>query len=226
MQQVVALLPMKDHSERVPNKNIRKFCGRPLYHWIVDTLLASKYISFIVIDTDSKRITEDACNTFDRIRIINRPDSICGDYVSMNKIIGHDIAQIDSDHFLQTHSTNPLLSTETINRAIESYYEGLEQTYDSLFTVTPFKQRFFWPDGTAINHDSSRLIRTQDLKPIYKANGNIYIFSKKSFAHRNSREGLNPKMFEMDSYESIEIDEEMDFKVAELLKCGKRLDSC
>jgi CMP-N-acetylneuraminic acid synthetase len=120
---VTALIPMKGHSERVPNKNMRPFCGRPLYHSIMEALLKSEFISKVVINTDSDTIKEDALTFFeDRIVIHDRPTSIQGDFVSMNKIIAYDIEKLQGNHFLQTHSTNPLLKTETIDRAVEQYF--------------------------------------------------------------------------------------------------------
>jgi CMP-N-acetylneuraminic acid synthetase len=60
MADVVALLPMKGHSERVPGKNLRPLAGRPLYHWILDTLLSVPSIATVVVDTDSEAIADDA----------------------------------------------------------------------------------------------------------------------------------------------------------------------
>jgi len=213
----VALLPMKGHSERVPNKNLRNFCGRPLFHWVLESLLGSKYISFVVINTDSEAIAKSALDSFDRVKIINRPKSIQGDFVSMNEIIAYDLTQVEGEHFLQTHSTNPLLTAQTIDKAIKCYFENLE-VYDSLFSVTRQQTRLYWRDGRPINHDPQELLRTQDLEPVYEENSNMYIFSKNSFAaSSNKRIGIKPQMFELDRMEAMDIDEEVDFKLAELL---------
>jgi N-acylneuraminate cytidylyltransferase len=208
---------MKGHSERVPDKNIRDFCGKPLYHHIAQTLLASQYISEVVINTDSEKITLDAQNNFDRVRVIERPENIRGDFVEMNTIIGYDLSQCKGDHFLQTHSTNPLLRTKTIDRAVEAYFENLGK-YDSLFSVTRWQTRFYFKDGSAVNHNPSELLRTQDQPPLYEENSNIYIFSKESFTSAgNKRIGLKPFLFEIDRLEAVDIDEETDFILAETL---------
>ena len=218
---IVSLLPMKEHSERVPNKNMRDFCGRPLYHWVMKSLLASKFISEVLINTDSKRIGEDALDSFDRVKIINRPEFIRGDMVAMNDIIAYDISQCRGEHFLQTHSTNPLLTTLTIDKAIEHYFDNLKK-YDSLFSVNRYQTRLYWKDGTTINHNPQELIRTQDLEPVYEENSSIYIFSRTSFcSNGNKRIGLKPAMFEMDKLEAIDIDEEHDFTLAEMLHLAK-----
>ena len=110
MENIIALLPMKGNSERVPNKNMKNFHGKPLYHMVVKQLLESNYIKFVAINTDSDVIKNDAKSNFgDRIIIIDRPKEICGDFISMNNIINYDMSVLnDYDHFLQSHSTKPL----------------------------------------------------------------------------------------------------------------------
>ncbi len=217
-----ALLPMKGNSERVPNKNMRDFDGAPLYHAIVKSLLATKYISHVVINTDSEIIAEDATKNFgDKIIIIDRPKEIQGDYVSMNEIIKYDISKLEGEHFLQTHSTNPLLRAETIDNAIEKYFDGLEK-YDSVFGVTKVQTRFYDKNAKPINHNPEELLRTQDLEPLYEENSNFYIFSKTAFANAgDKRIGLKPQIAEVNKLEAIDIDEPEDFKLAELLHIHK-----
>jgi N-acylneuraminate cytidylyltransferase len=218
MKQIYALLPMKGNSERVKNKNMRDFSGKPLYHVVMKILLASKYIDKIVINTDSDLIANDAKKNFkDQVIIIDRPKSIQGDFVSMNKIIEYDLEQLEGEHFLQTHSTNPLLKSETIDKAIEFYFDNINKN-DSLFSVTKIQTRFYDKDANPINHDPKELLRTQDLEPWYEENSNFYIFSKDSFKKAGKkRVGLKPQIFEVNKLEAIDIDEPEDFILAELL---------
>ena len=115
LEKLIALLPMKGNSERVKNKNMRDFSGAPLYHAVMKTLLASKYIEQVVINTDSEVIAKDAKEHFgDKVIIIDRPQEIQGDFVSMNDIINYDLSKLDGEHFMQTHSTNPLLKSSCV----------------------------------------------------------------------------------------------------------------
>lgn len=216
-----ALLPMKGNSQRVPNKNMKDFGGSPLYHAIVKSLLNSKYIECVVINTDSKIIAEDAKENFgDKIIIIDRPVEIQGDFVSMNDIIAYDLSKLQGDYFLQTHSTNPLLKSETIDKAVEKYFEGLKnlENFDSVFGVTRVQTRFYDKNAKAINHNPNELLRTQDLEPMYEENSNFYIFSKESFKNANNKRiGLKPQIFEVNKLEAVDIDEPEDFIIAELL---------
>jgi len=214
---ITALLPVKGHSERVPNKNIKNFCGRPLYHVVLTALLQSEYINNVVINTDSDIIMEDTLKHFERVVIIDRPKEIQGDFVSMNDIIAYDLSKIEGDHFLQTHSTNPLLQSSAIDLAIESYFKNLNR-FDSLFSVTRLQTRLYWKDITPINHNPDELLRTQDLPPVYEENSNFYIFSKKSFSDAGgSRIGQKPQMFEINKLEAVDIDEPEDWEIAESL---------
>jgi CMP-N-acetylneuraminic acid synthetase len=212
------LLPMKGNSERVKNKNMRDFDGNPLYHAIMKSLLASKYIDKVVINTDSEVIAKDAKENFgERVIIIDRPLEIQGGDVSMNIIINYDLDKLEGEHFLQTHSTNPLLKTETIDKAIETYFENLDK-YDSLFSVTKVQTRFYDKNAKPVNHNPEELLRTQDLEPLYEENSNFYIFSKDSFKNvGNRRIGLKPKIFELNKLEAVDIDEPEDFTLAEIL---------
>lgn len=226
-REIVALLPMKGNSERVKNKNLKDFAGKPLYHRVMQTLLNSKYIKKVVVNTDSEEIKSDIHKSFpDRVIVLERPKSIRGDLVSMNRIIEHDVSVIDADIYLQTHSTNPLLSVESINRAIEEMQNILEhKTFNSIFSVTKWQTRLYKKSGEALNHNPKELLRTQDLEPLYEENSNFYVFTKKSFKEAgNKRIGTKPFLSEIDKIESIDIDEPQDFVIAEALYKLLRLE--
>jgi CMP-N-acetylneuraminic acid synthetase len=210
---VKALIFMKHHSERVPRKNMRPICGRPLFHWIMDALSQSEYITEIIIDTDSEEISQSARKNFN-VTIHMRPEyllNITGN--EANQIMAYDLTQTDGEYFLQTHSTNPLLTTKTIDHAIDVFFQG--EGHDSLFTVTPLQKRFYWANGNPVNHDPHNMIKTQLLPVIYEENSCIYIFSRVVFEKYNDRIGRNPKLLPIDRFEAIDIDEEDDFLLAQ-----------
>ncbi|MEB3179500.1 MAG: acylneuraminate cytidylyltransferase family protein [Nostocaceae cyanobacterium] len=214
---VVALLPMKANSERVRGKNFKKLHGKPLFQWILDSLLSISEISQVVINTDARTIlAENNLVDSERVLIRDRNPEICGDFVSMNLILADDIANIPADVYLMTHTTNPLLGAGTIQKALQLFLEAKAKgTADSLFTVNKFQTRFYRQDGTAVNHDPNNLIRTQDLEAWYEENSNLYIFTAESFAATNARIGNQPIMFETPRLESIDIDDQTDWQLAE-----------
>jgi len=213
---IVALLPMRHHSVRVPGKNYRSFAGNPLYHYVVKSLLACPAIDEIVIDTDSPLIMEDARRSFPNIRLIERPEYLKDEKIPMNEVLLHDTALVGADYYVQTHSTNPLLTTKSIAGAIDLFLSKIPEN-DSLFSVTEIRTRLWDKDCKAINHDPKILERTQDLPPVYEENSCLYIFSRSSLVADGRRIGENPLMFVIDRLESWDIDDELDFLIAEQL---------
>ncbi|WP_199886113.1 acylneuraminate cytidylyltransferase family protein [Pseudoalteromonas sp. T1lg23B] len=216
MKKVVALLPMKANSERVKGKNFRNLAGKPLFKWILDSLLESKYIDKVIINTDAREILlENGLVESDRVVIRERAEHLCGDFVSMNLILEDDIKNVDADVYLMTHTTNPLISTNTIDRALEQYLNQNE--YDSLFTVNKVQTRFYTEDVKPVNHDPDNLVRTQDLTPWFEENSCLYAFTKESFSKTNARIGEKPMMFQTPQLESVDIDEPEDWEMARAL---------
>jgi CMP-N-acetylneuraminic acid synthetase len=213
---IVALLPMKANSQRVKGKNFRDFCGKPLFRWILDTLMAVDEIDVIVINTDARHIlAENGLVETDRIVIRDRKPQICGDHVSMNLVLADDVANVPADMYLMTHTTNPLMSADTIRNAIATFSQNqTEGKADSLFSVDKVQTRFYRADCTPVNHDPNILIPTQDLEPWFEENSNLYIFTAESFAKTNARIGQKPMMFEGPYFESVDIDTPADWDFA------------
>jgi CMP-N-acetylneuraminic acid synthetase len=216
MFSLVALVPMRHHSQRVPGKNYRILAGKPLFHHIIERLLAVPEITQVVVDTDSDPVMDSLRADFPQVKIINRPENLRGDDVSMNDILIYDTEQVQADFYLQTHSTNPLLKQETVSRAIQSLTTNYPN-YDSLFSVTRLQTRLYDQHGRAINHDPSVLIQTQDLPAVYEENSCLYIFTSENLLKRHHRIGEKPMMFEIDADEAWDIDEELDFAITDFL---------
>jgi CMP-N-acetylneuraminic acid synthetase len=173
-------------------------------------------ISETVIDTDSPVIMEDARKNFPRVTLVERPQDLRSDTISMNKVLMHTVTCVDADYYLQTHSTNPLVSSKTIERAVKMFLDK-KDSRDSLFSVTKIQKRLWSSQQKPVNHDPSVLLRTQDLDPLYEENSCIYIFSKDILLDLKTRIGKKPILFEMDPMEAWDIDDEFDFCIAEAL---------
>jgi CMP-N-acetylneuraminic acid synthetase len=216
MIKIAALVPMRHHSQRVPEKNFRELAGKPLFYHILETLLSVPELDGIYVDTDSSPIIEGIQENFPMVEIIHRPQDLCADDTPMNQIIRHDVSQIQAKYYLQTHSTNPLLKAGTISRAIDSFNANLDH-YDSLFSVTRLQTRLYDQSGTAINHNPMELIQTQDLPPVFEENSCIYLFSEASLIENGHRIGRKPYMFEIDPAEAWDIDTPLDFEIVNYL---------
>ena len=216
IEKIVALVPMRHDSIRVPGKNYREMAGKPLFHHIIESLISCHEINQVVVDTDSPLIMEGLEKHFPQVVCLLRPEHLRADTVPTNEILLYDTEQVKADLYLQTHSTNPLLRPETISKAIQSLLR-VYPAYDSLFGVTRLHTRLWDQLGRPINHNPAILLRTQDLPPIYEENSCIYLFTRDTLVQRHNRIGERPILFEIDPSEAWDIDEEIDFAVAEML---------
>mgnify|MGYP001765676948 CR=1 FL=1 len=213
---IAALVPMRHHSQRVPGKNYRPLAGKPLSHHIVETLLACPEISQVVVDTDSLPVIEGLQEHFPTAVILERPEHLRADTIPMNEILAYDTAQVEADLYLQTHSTNPLLHSNSISKAIQAF-TAQYPAYDSLFSVTRVQTRLWDQLGRAINHNPAILLQTQDLPPVYEENSCMYLFTRQNLLARRNRLGERPMMFEISADEAWDIDDELDFAIVDFL---------
>lgn len=213
---IVALIPMRHGSQRVPGKNCRSLAGKPLFHHIIETLLTVPQIAEIVVNTDSPEVRDGLKAHFPAVRVIERPAQLCANDIPMNEILAYDMSQVEADFYLQTHSTNPLLRAATLTRAVETFLSQYP-AYDSLFSVTRLQTRLWDQLSRAINHNPAVLLQTQDLPPVYEENSCIYIFKKETLLQHRNRLGERPLMFEIDAAEAWDIDEELDFEIVDFL---------
>ena len=213
---LAALVPMRHHSQRVPGKNYRLLAGKPLFHHIIETLLAVPEIETILVDTDSEPVMDGLSRFFPNVKLIQRPEHLRADDVPMNDILLYDTAQVEADFYLQTHSTNPLLKAGTISSGVQAFFASYPAK-DSLFSVTRLQTRLYDQSGRAINHNPRELIQTQDLPPVYEENSCLYLFTRENLARKRHRIGDKPFMFEIDKSEAWDIDEELDFEITDFL---------
>ncbi|MEO1193147.1 MAG: acylneuraminate cytidylyltransferase family protein [Pseudomonadota bacterium] len=215
---LVALMPMRHFSQRVPGKNYRAFGdGRPLYQHCLESLLSVAEIEKVVIDTDSPVVKEQCEEKYKDVIVLDRPEHLRAPEIPMNDILTYDATQVDSEFYLQTHSTNPLLSGKTMAAAVKTFFDQYP-IYDSLFGVTVIRDRIWDVLGRAINHNPNILLQTQDLpKWLVQENSTLYLFERSRLLNDRNRIGNRPFLFEVDEIEARDIDIEIDFQIAEML---------
>ena len=216
MTRLAALVPMRHHSQRVSGKNYRLLAGKPLFHHIIGTLLQCSEIAEVVVDTDSEPVMDGLRQHFPAVRVLPRPEHLRAADVSMNEVLAYDTSQVEADFYLQTHTTNPLLRSQTISTAVRKFLE-VYPAYDSMFSVTRIKTRLWDQLGRAINHNPAVLLQTQDLPPVYEENSCLYLFTRQILLARRNRLGDRPLMFEIPAAEAWDIDEELDFAIVNFL---------
>lgn len=222
-QTISALIPIKQFSERLENKNFRPFGGQALYMVILDKLQQIDRIDQIVINTDSEEIMEACAARYSKVLILQRPPFLRDHRITMNTLIDYDVSNISGEHFLQTHVTNPLLRIDTIEKAIDCYFDHLAH-HDSLISVSSIQKRAYTQELEPINHCNDILLMTQDLPEILIENSNLFLFSRSSFFRNGkSRIGKNPLAFRMSEIEGLDIDTMQDFLLAELVYTNQHL---
>ena len=120
---ITALVPIKRNSQRIPNKNFLEINSKPLFFWIIDSLLNSEFVDEIVINYDDDYTLQEVSKYFDSIKFCKRPDKLLGDDISMNKIIESSLKDCTNETIIQVHTTSPLLKTKTIDKAIKFHLD-------------------------------------------------------------------------------------------------------
>ena len=220
----IFIIPIKHNSVRVPEKNFRDLNGKPLYYYIINTVLQVKSLKKLIIDTNSSTVKLGISKYFndERIVIYDRPKHLESGDTPVNKLLMNVIESLnlESEYFIQTHTTNPLLKIETIENAIRKFEEVKKNGYDSLFTVKNYQTRLYKyqkDQPIAINHNINELIPTQDLEMYYEENSCLYFFSKDILFNKNHRIGNKPYLFEMNDIESSDIDTENDWDIVKAI---------
>ena len=204
---VVALIPIKLGSVRVPQKNIKPFFdGTPLMHFIQKTCLESEMIDEVYIYCSNEEIKE---YVLPGVKFLRRPDFLDLDNVNANDIIQEFMTLVDADIYVNAHTTSPFAKVETIDDCIEKVASG---EYDSAFCAENIKT-FMWCDGKPINFDPSHFPRTQDLPDIYGETSIAYIFTRESFLKNHRRLGVKPYIKEVGKIEAMDIDYPEDFEI-------------
>ncbi len=226
---IVALLPIQAPRPDMFKSDFAMMAGKPLFAWVLETLLAVPSIDRIILNTDAEfPLAQSGIRLPDRVQVRSRAAALRGD-VSINAIIADDIATQPADTYVMTHTTNPLLRRSTLEEALERFAEGRRSgVADSLFSVSRIQARLYDQSGGALNHNPSNLQRTADLPPYFEENSNLYVFDADSFAATGGRIGACPQMFETPRMESYSAKTRADWflteSLARRLKAGEAIE--
>lgn len=210
MKKIVAFVPIKLNNERLPGKNIKPFSnGIPLINYILSSLIDSKLINEIYVYCSDEKIKD---YIPEGVKFLARSSSLDTDSTKINDVMLSFMKDIDADYYVLTHATAPFIKTKTIDIAAEALLSG---GYDSALTVEA-KKEFLWVNGSPSNYDPKSIPRTQDLAPFHIESTGLYAYSK-ALVTNGRRIGDNPKLIEIDKIEAVDINEPIDFMVADAL---------
>jgi len=223
-KKIAALITARGGSKGIPKKNIRKLCGKPLIHWTVESAMKSKYVDKIFLSTDNDEIIS-SVKKFPVEVPFKRPKNLSSDKATSTDVILHFIDWMkksgnDYDTLLLLQPTSPFRKSEHIDSSIKKFL-GSEKAL-SLISVTeniksPYLSRKISADGfveNLFNVKSEK--RRQDIPVTYYINGAIYLININNFEKYKTFQTPKTLSYIMPYYSSIDIDEPMDLKIAEL----------
>jgi CMP-N-acetylneuraminic acid synthetase len=205
---IVAFVPIKFNSQRLPNKMFLQLGKKKLCQYIFDVLLDVK--SIINLDIycycSNEKIKE---YLPDDILFLKRPKKYDKNETKGIDIYKSFVKEINADIYILSHATSPFITSNSFIKGINNI---LHNNYDSAFSVNKI-QTFCWYNNETLNYSLDNIVRTQDIKPIYWETSAFYMF-KKEVIMNNRRIGNNPYKVETTNIEAIDIDEQKDFNLA------------
>lgn len=127
---ILAVIPARAGSKGIPNKNIRIVNGKPLISYCIETVLHSKYITDVVITTDSPEI--ELLANYYGVPFVHRKKELCGDEVTLDAVIYDACKEYDGDYVITIQPTSPTLKYVTLDNAIEC---AIQKNTDTLISV-------------------------------------------------------------------------------------------
>lgn len=225
-KKILAIIPARGGSKRLPRKNVLPLGGKPLIQWTIEAALSSSYIDDVFVSTDCSEIAKTAENCGLKIPYLRSAllsnDTASSVDVVLDVIKYYHSKNVNYDLVMVLQPTSPLRTLQDIDSAIEML-ESKSAT--GVISVTECDHSPLWcntlPEDNSFDGFISKELstkRSQDLPTYYRLNGAIYLTE---CSHVKKHKTLFPKKnvyaFVMDKKHSIDIDDEMDFKIAETL---------
>jgi CMP-N-acetylneuraminic acid synthetase len=205
---IVAYVPMKLNNERLPNKNTKPFSnGQPLLTYILNTLSKIEVLDDVYAYCSSDKIKEYLPNN---VHYLCRSTLLDRSETKINEVMSAFAQKVDADVYVLAHATAPFISAANIEKGIQKI---INEGYDSALTVVRL-QEFLWKDGKAFNYNPEIVPRTQDLELMYAETTGLYIYTKKLVLNHNRRVGERPYLIEVSKIEAVDINDLVDFDIA------------
>lgn len=214
---VVAFVPAKGSSSRIPSKNVQLLDGKPLFLHTIEKLLRADFIDEVYLDTESSEVAELAEETGCRI-LMRDPE------LASNKTDGHDlfyneVRQINAEIYVQVLCTSPFISLETVHQAIKVVTDAKSE-YDSAVLIRRDKQ-YIW-DEKGPCYPIDRIPNSVDLPDTLIETMGLYVVSGEAANRTRKRIGDRPALIDASPIEAIDVNWPQDFELANLIAAGLR----
>ena len=210
---VACFIPIKSNSERVPGKNFRIICGRPLYAYIIEHAIEANCFDDIYVDTNSEEI-KDYCNKMN-VKVINRIEALSKNTANGNDLLNYHFNLFPSyDYYFQLFATAPFLQPKTIASCVKELVDS--SIHDSIFTALK-ENSFFWYCNNPINYRPCVLPRSQDMEPVYEESTGLYGICQEALEKYRCRIGAKPIIKIINKFEAVDINTSDDLAMAEFV---------
>ena len=220
MGKILILIPARGGSKGIPNKNIKKFNGKPLIEWTIKSALESKLADKIVVSSDSTKILSFSKKF--KIDSLKRPKSLSRDNSSTESAVRHciDCYKDQYETIILLSPTSPVRKKNILDEIIIFFKS---KKLDSCFSGSKLNDFLIWSYDkkikkyNSLNYNYKKRGIRQSRKLSYVENGSIYIFKSDIFLKKNNRIGGKFDIFKTKFYESFELDEKEDWKLIETI---------
>lgn len=225
---VVAIIPARGGSKGIPRKNVKDLDGKPLIAYIIETALEVSEIDRVIVSTDDDEIAEVAKKCGAEVPF-TRPEELARDETPTLPVLQHAVKYLDRnenykvDTVVLLYATSPLVKAERVSEAIKMLKAG---EFDSVLSVVEDRKHYWIEKNGCYERLYPKVLKNrQYTKPLFKENGAIYVCKRDLLMENNTILGGNVGLLVMEEDESIDIDNQSDFDVAEGLLLNRRLKS-
>lgn len=217
----LCLIPARGGSRGVPRKNLRDVAGKPLIVWTIEQALALEGDVRVVVSTDDDEIAQVAAAAGAEVPF-RRPEVLARDETATEPVVLHALDALAADGYrpdavVLLQATSPCRRAGSIARALAQFER---ESVDALVGVVP-EAPFLWQatEPATPSYDVARRPRRQELAPEdhrYRETGSIYVTRTAIYEQRANRLGGRVALFVMDEIEGIDVDTELDLRLAEV----------
>ncbi|MBN2723916.1 MAG: UDP-2,4-diacetamido-2,4,6-trideoxy-beta-L-altropyranose hydrolase [Deltaproteobacteria bacterium] len=223
IKKIIAVIPARGGSKGIPRKNIRHMNGKPLIAWAIGNAKTSRLIDHVVVSTDDEEI-EHVAESFG-CDVVMRPENLALDSIPLDPVIFHAVKFCEKkfnekyDVVITLQPTSPLLKSETIDSAIERFFE---KNSDTVLSAVDDRHLTWTVRNEKFVPEYEKRLNRQYLPPKFRETGG-FVITKRSCVTPDSRFGEIVDLFEVESSESIDIDHYVDWWVCEKLMKRKKI---
>ncbi len=217
---VIAIIPARGGSKRIPRKNVRDFLGQPVMQLTIENAIGSETFSQIYVSTDDEEIASLAKQS--EAKVLTRSGFLSDDFATTYEVISNHVRELQIDEHeivVCIYPVTPLLDYRHVHEACRILRNSHEGYVFAAQEVTPINRSFHFDESGNLRmlFKEKESVRTQDLPKVFCDSGLFYAAHAKTWIHSSSIFSENSSVIEIGKYESIDIDVESDWRFAEEL---------